>query len=422
MKLENVLEEYLVDIRNMYSNMTDEERTNSDNELLAKMGQEKIELFTSCFTEWEEKHNVLATHYKKFIEIFRDPNPKTRLKAFKEALEQAKTDPILNDTKTSDDRFFALFENILNDLSATKILEPSRNPVAEINTTYPGEYITPVDKISGLAFLGKLNKKELQEIAMERRGAKKEITTVVSIDFNNLTEGNIKIHSKKELTPYDREVHDAIVTLFVVGENDYITPQMIYQVMTGNPKARLEQNQALLISDCITKFMYSRVIIKAEDEAQAYGFDKFEYDGNLINGERVTATLNGNVIECLHILRMPVLYEYANKKNQIGRFDIKLLNSPINKNEESIILQGYLYRRILAMKGSNLSKNILYSTVYTELAIQAVSDNALRMKKSSLRKKIKDILDYWKAQGFIKDHTENTKGTEKYSVTIHLKK
>ena len=142
--------------------------------------------------------------------------------------------------------------------------------------------------------------------------------------------------------------------------------------------------------------MYSRVIIDASEEAKAYGFDSFKYDGSLISGERVTATLNGNVLECLRILRPPVLYDYANKKNQIGRFDIKLLNSPINKTEEIITLQGYLYRRILSMKGSsNLSKTIVYDTVYNQIDVKAASPGALRKKKSKVRDQVKTILDYW---------------------------
>lgn len=291
--------------------------------------------------------------------------------------------------------------------------------LASIITKYPKSYIAPTDKISSLAFSGELNT-QMQHLAMERRGSKKQITTLVSIDFEKLN-GAVQIRGRKELTAYDREVHDAIITLFVDGGNEYITPQMIYQAMTGDPKARLTAKQAEAISDSITKCMYSRVIINADEEAKAYGFDNFKYDGSLISGERVTATLNGNVLECLHLLRKPILYEYADKKNQIGRFDIKLLNSPINKTEEIITLQGYLYRRILSMKGSStLSKTIVYDTVYNQIEVTAASDGALRKKKSKVRDQIKSIFDFWKQEGFILGYCENKRKTEIYSVTIRV--
>lgn len=305
-------------------------------------------------------------------------------------------------------------------ISSKKMDLTDVSPEAVISTRYPSSFLSPTDKVSNLAFCNEITGNELQKLAMEKRGSKKQITTLASIDFDKLN-GAVQIKARKELTAYDREVHDAIITLFVDGANEYITPQMIYQVMTGNPDAYLNPKQAEAISDSITKCMYSRLIIDAGEEAKAYGFDSFKYDGNLISGERVTATLNGNVLECLRILRPPVLYEYANKKNQIGRFDIKLLNTPINKTEEIITLQGYLYRRILTMKGSsNLSKTILYDTVYNQIDVTAASDGALRKKKSKVRDQVKRIFDYWKKEDFIIDYTENKKGQVIYSVTVKL--
>lgn len=298
--------------------------------------------------------------------------------------------------------------------------EKDETPAAVVNTIYPANFLAPTDKVSNLAFSNELTGSHIQQLAMERRGSKKQITTLASIDFDSLN-GSVQIKGRKELTAYDRQVHDAIITLYVDGGNEYITPQMIYQVMVGNPKATLKAKQAKAISDSITKCMYSRLIIDASEEAKAYGFDNFKYDGSLISGERVTATLNGTVVECLHILRPPVLYEYANKKNQIGRFNTKLLNTPINKTEEIITLQGYLCRRILSMKNnSNLSKTIVYDTVYNQLDIKAASDGALRKKKSKVRDQIKTILDYWKQEDFIAGYVENRRGQVVYSVTIRL--
>ncbi len=302
----------------------------------------------------------------------------------------------------------------------TKQEDITKIPEAVVNTVYPVNFLAPTDKVSNLAFSNELTGEHIQQLAMERRGSKKQITTLASIDFEKLN-GSVQIKGRKELTAYDRQVHDAIITLYVDGGNEYITPQMIYQVMTGNPNAYLEKKQAEAISDSITKCMYSRLIIDASEEAKAYGFDSFKYDGSLINGERVTATLNGTVVECLRILRPPVLYEYANKKNQIGRFDIKLLNTPINKNEEIITLQGYLCRRILSMKNNpNLSKTIVYDTVYSQIEVKAASDGALRKKKSKVRDHVKKILDYWKQEQFIAGYVENKRGTRIHSVTIRL--
>jgi len=340
------------------------------------------------------------------------------------------TDAYFRDHIKMTEESLIFYENLLKDKDKLKkafdayikrlkeLEEKDETPAAVVNTIYPANFLAPTDKVSNLAFSNELTGDSIQKLAMERRGSKKQITTLASIDFDSLN-GSVQIKGRKELTAYDREVHDAIITLYVEGGNEYITPQMIYQVMTGDPKARLEKKQAEAISESITKCMYSRLIIDASEEAKAYGFDSFKYDGSLISGERVTASLNGTVVECLRILRPPVLYEYANKKNQIGRFNIKLLNTPINKTEEIITLQGYLYRRILSMKNnSNLSKTIVYDTVYNQLDIKAASDGALRKKKAKVRSQVKKILDYWKQEQFIAGYVENKRGQVIYSVTI----
>jgi len=138
---------------------------------------------------------------------------------------------------------------------------------ATVNTIYPVNFLTPTDKVSSLAFSNELAGGQMQKVGMERRGSKKQITTLASIDFEKL-DGSVQIKSRRELTAYDREVHDAIITLYVDGSNEYITPQMIYQVMTGNPDAYLEKKQAEAISESITKCMYSKLVIDASEEAQ----------------------------------------------------------------------------------------------------------------------------------------------------------
>ena len=150
--------------------------------------------------------------------------------------------------------------------------------------------------------------------------------------------------------------------------------------------------------------MYSHVKIDASEEAKKFGLEKFVYDGSVLPGQRLTVSLNGTVTECVHIFRTPPIYDYANRLSQVGRMDVKLLNSPVNKNEETITLQGYLYRRILSMKGSSkLSPTILYETVYKQIDLSNIkSDSALRNKKQKIRETTKKILDFWKKEGCCK--------------------
>lgn len=292
-----------------------------------------------------------------------------------------------------------------------------------VRTKRPTSYITPIDKITNKAFDGAFADGEKTGVAViSRAKSRKPIYTNVTIDFAELE--HVKINGRRELTAYDREVHDAICTLYYEGGNVFITVNMIYQTMTGKINAHCSPKQAEAISDSITKLMFTHAIIDASAEAN---FDKrvsrAKYDSNMINAKRVTISMNGQTAEAIKILDQPILLDYALQKNQIGRYDVKLLDTPNNKNEETIILEGYLRRRILAIKGSSkLSPTILYETIYKQLDLSRIkSDSALRNKKQKIRDSVKKALDYFKKEGFIKGYVENShKGekNKKVSVTI----
>lgn len=167
------------------------------------------------------------------------------------------------------------------------------------------------------------------EVSIGGRKSKKEILSFARLDYSD---NAIQISGEKELTQYDREVHDALVTLYVDGGNEYITPQMIYRAMTGNPEAKLAPKQQEAISNSLDKLMYSRITINAsKKECKAYGFDEFTYRSTVIQAEKVPTRVNGVIEEAYRLLREPVLYTYQESglytlmqilKNQISRLDI----------------------------------------------------------------------------------------------------
>jgi len=287
---------------------------------------------------------------------------------------------------------------------------------------YPTAFLTPTDKISNKAFEGTLNSSEKIGVEVIKKTKNREpIYAMVSIDTTKLK--GITISGKEELTPYDREVHDAIVTLYVEGKTIYITPNMIYQAMTGRHGSHCSKNQESMINNSITKLMFSHVIIDAAAEAAIDNrVTRTLFDSNAINAKRVSITINGKESKAIKILDTPILFDYAQQKNQIGRFNMKLLDTPNNKNEETIILEGYLRRRILAMRkskdDSKLSNSIKYETVYKQLDISFSdevirSEAALRKKKLKVRESVKKALDYFKKEGFIKTYSETiTKGVK----------
>lgn len=311
-------------------------------------------------------------------------------------------------------------ESIKNGNQSPSARDVARD-IVSIKTRFPTNFLIPTDKVTNLLFDGKIKEGKMNPIAMERKGSHKKITSLVSVNYEGL-DGSIRfLNNKKEVNDYDWLIHSAVATSYIVGENEYITFPMIYETMTGNSKNFLNKQQAIQIEESVLKLMSTVVEIDATEEMEAYGKAPYLYKGNLLYAEMVEdKSINGKLTQCLHILKKPTLYEYADSKNQIDRININLLNTPLNKNTGTLLLQSYLFKRILAIKGSSkLSPNIVYDTLFKELNISASSDAALRKKQTKVRGQVKTILDFWVQEGFIKNYNDNKKGRKIYSVTIN---
>lgn len=295
--------------------------------------------------------------------------------------------------------------------------------VTSISVSFPTERVVTTDKVSRVTFANQLEELGSIDIRLSNPKSKKPIKTRVFLD---LSDAKITIDGKKELEPYDNEVHRAITTCYYSGGNEYMTPQMIFRAMTGNADARLGDKQREQIDKSLDTLMYGRLVIDGSiEEAEAYNFEEkapFKYEGTIIQAEKITTVISGEKVEVVRILRPPALFEYAEKKSQISRLPIEYLDTPISKNMEVINLQGYLLERITAMQANpsnkKINKNILYETIYEYLRIEAPNANALKNKQYRIRQYTKEILDYWKEAELIAGYTENKKGRRVDSITI----
>ena len=150
--------------------------------------------------------------------------------------------------------------------------------------------------------------------------------------------------------------------------------------------------------------------ISNENEADNYNYHKFTYDGSLLPMERITnVNIKGNIVEsAVHPFREPPMLTFAKEHgNQLTTIDIKLLQSPVNKTEESLQVEDYLIERISKAKNGALSKKILISTICENANITSKS------QKSKLPEKLKRFLDHYKTCNFIKGYT-----LAKDSITI----
>ena len=251
---------------------------------------------------------------------------------------------------------------------------------------------------------------------------KKELLTIVSIDFNEMKKKGVLIPSEKWLTHFDREILCAAVSLYE-AKNVYITPKMIYQALSGNNKdVKMTPAMRDEIIKSIDKLMGTIIEINASEEVKAGWRQEAEYKGALLPCKRVSKKdirINGQeVIDCIQLLGSSPLYDYAKGINQISRASIDMLNAPVNNTPENITLKGYLLRTITSMKSpkSKLKPVIRYDTIYEYLGIE----NTDKMAKKRVRDRTKEILNFWVNEGLITGFDEEKEGKTFEKIKIEL--
>lgn len=282
-------------------------------------------------------------------------------------------------------------------------------------TVMPDNYLAETDKGAAKIFDGSLYKLEPGQkgiIDLARYNAKKPIQRFISIDSDQIPQEILK----RKLSSFDWLIHDAINSTYQAG-NEYMTINTIANVITGkdsssnyNPSQSLKKE----IEDSIKALISTSIIMDFSQEAQAYkaGFDyrngkTYQYRGNVIHGEIVTEKVNGQLSEgVLHVLREPILFSLARKKEQIATIPIKVLNSPIAMTKGAFELRDYLMRRIERMRPTDgkpkdlKQRTILLSSMYDAVG---AAQKQWNQKQRLLNMTIK-FLDDWRNENYICDY------------------
>ncbi len=246
---------------------------------------------------------------------------------------------------------------------------------------------------------------------------------------------NVKLLSRHPFTEYDRNVADAVTSLYEYGDESHlVTPATVYRAMVHATESETPSPQQIgAVTRSLDKMRFVRVQVDCSDELESR---KISLNGIPITNKKIDTYLlaldkreviaGGQKISAYKILETPVLYDYSRLTGQVITAPAALLDirdssgGKISNTERRIAVKGYLLRRIAVMQGktkNNQSNHILYETVYN-----AVADNKELSRKDQqiIRDYIADVLKYWKKQGFIKGYTETTKGKKKIGIEISI--
>ena len=309
-------------------------------------------------------------------------------------------------------------------------------PTESFYTAPADTYFYYNDKVSNQLTLleaGKERPLKLESDRDEKKG--KSVTTLVTLNFDELstTDSNIKLSAPilDRIDNYDREIINAVFTAWQTAENSgevvageaVTTLQTLYRYMTKNPSSTLTEEIEQDLTTRLTKLSAGIIKINASAEAVYYKqLANFERTGALMNIVIDKAYVNGNLVNnAVHIIRLDrsPLHLYAKTKGQIGSVPLKKLDTrTVNKNEEMIVIEAYLIRRINSQKLNNL---IVIDTLFDEAGIVRENYKDFNQKRKAVIKKIRALLVGYVNTAFIKGYEFISKGRAKY-YGIKIKK
>ena len=268
----------------------------------------------------------------------------------------------------------------------------------------------PVDKFNSNIWKnleGKENGQIFIPIGMEKHGSQTLINAYYSINFDALGD-NVSITRK--LTPFDKRVYIAISARFKAG-NSIISLSMIHNTMgyTSTPNKR----DLKRINDSISKMAAAMLFIDNQEEVDAgYKFPRWErYSSALLPMERIEGLINGKHVEAaIHLFREPPLMDFARGRKQLTTIERKLLETPVNKTDQNLLIEDYLIERISKMKKNAAApRKILYETLYTEAQITTSK------QRQRAGDKLGAILGHYVKCGYIRGYDLEAEG-----INIHL--
>ena len=305
----------------------------------------------------------------------------------------------------------------------------------------PPEYYPMMDhKIANTIFAGRaLHSKEDDTVGVMLQGNSKNNTsqdpTIIYVILRyEAMEAAGSISVDVQLTPFDRSVLNAIVSLYKAG-NISITIEAIWRAMS-NRRSGEDMTQARRdeIMSSIEKMRSIKVYADVSAEAQRWhwkdenGGDLEEWiaDGPLlILGGHTRKTKKGERrrdYTFLGVSPSPLL-EYAEHNNQIitvpaeclsikGMTDKGKLNSvPESNTPQRQVIKEYLLRRIA---NNRLSNTILFDDVFEKTGLAGLSTRQKLRHKDYMIK----CFQYWKATGFIKNYSAIKKGKSIVGVIV----
>ena len=305
-----------------------------------------------------------------------------------------------------------------------------RAALPQLSSIIPQKHLIPNNKLANSLTKDIIDAGAIDLIVSGR--GKSEITTRCILSYEG---ENVKLSSRQPFTEYDRQVADAVTSLYEYGDKSHIvTAATVYRAMVHAKETETPSPQQIgAVTRSLDKMRFVRVQIDCSEELTRRKIS--------LNGEQVTSgkidtyllaldklevTAGGQKVTAYKIIKTPILYDYSRLTGQVITVPAALLDirdetgAKVANTDRRIAIKGYLMRRVSVMTGKTSNKqsnHILYDGIYNDISD---GKELSRRDQQLIREYIGLVLDSWKRAKFIKDYSELTSGRKKIGVEIKI--
>ncbi len=334
----------------------------------------------------------------------------------------------LHNIGTEEQKIIDLIKEIVGDNVSDITSEQVRAALPQLASIIPQKHLIPNNKLAN-SLTKDIIGAGLIELDVGRK--KDDILTRCILSYEG---DNVKLTSRRSFTEYDRQVADAVTSLYEYGDKSHIiTAATVYRAMVHATETETPSPQQIeAVTQSLDKLRFVRVQIDCTEELMRRNIDlngsqitAGKIDTYLLTLDKMEVIAGGQKVVAYKVIKTPILYEYSRLTGQVITVPAALLDirdktgAKIPNTERRIAIKGYLMRRISIMKGQN-SKNqschILYDSLYNEVC----STEPTQKEKRLIRDYIPCVLEYWKSENFIKDYEELTHGKKKIGIEIKI--
>ena len=220
----------------------------------------------------------------------------------------------------------------------------------------------------------------------------------------------------KNLTDFDRSVFNAIYSKIRNDGHRYFTVNEITRIVYGIPKnGNPSRGQKSATTKSINKMRILLISIDWSEHLRLNNKPSNDIsvviEDYFLPARKVTAKINGNVVECLYLTAYPNLWEYSETVNQIITYPIEATYLPLNMTPDRILIRDYLLERIY----QNYQNTISFNTIIEQIADPKT---ITRDKKKKILADVRVMLNDWRDRNLITNYKEILKGRSVQSFEV----